>query len=767
MANSEDNTILENDGSAPEQICDLFESELRSGNRPEIEQFLLSTKIPERTTLLTRLVMIELRHRLLNGETPDLDEYYRRFPHDAKIIEKLSPYYRRIVEEIQQATSQTIIPPIPQGILGRYQLFGVLGSGSFGQVWHAWDPILKRSVAIKYFDPAKIRDQKIDYARHEAEIAAQLSHPNIVKTYDVVQDETGLYLILEYIDGFDLKTSLKNGQLGISQVIEICKTLAEALHYAHEQDVIHRDIKPSNILIDLRGTPHITDFGIATWVNAEATLTADKQVIGTATHMAPEQAQGKKVTPESDVYSLGLILYEMLTGELPFKGSVRELLFAHQFRDPKSPRSFDSKISRDLETVCLKALQKKRRDRYLSALEFAEDLQRCLKGVPVKARRVTRYEKFWRWIKQNPNLGATYGVTGVALAIACAMPVYFNQTVEDGTFQVQISTNPELGNCNLIAHRIDPLTGYPDKNETTSYLPQGRNPYRFQLKPGPYIIYAKSDQIFTEAQRFLPEQINTMPYSGSFLSFKQIEVDTIKWKPIFVSENLCADEMILIPGTKQFEFGIEGNQETPLHTHSVNSFYIQAEEYSIGDFRKITTSTPDYQKSETNQDTPLVATFSQAIGFAQESGGRLPTEYEFEYVARLFQMVQQNELEMIERIAAENDLKPAELINRLNRIQNIDDGPAEWVTGSVNAYRINAGTFETERSRNASSSSSFPIPNDNGRRILKGGIVSGTDEEVDIINTVKVKPENRTTLGYSEHQSGTSFRLAQSYSVDQ
>ncbi|HBN78303.1 MAG TPA: hypothetical protein DD473_21315, partial [Planctomycetaceae bacterium] len=113
MANSEDNTILENDGSAPEQICDLFESELRSGNRPEIEQFLLSTKIPERTTLLTRLVMIELRHRLLNGETPDLDEYYRRFPHDAKIIEKLSPYYGRIVEEIQQANSQTIIPPIP------------------------------------------------------------------------------------------------------------------------------------------------------------------------------------------------------------------------------------------------------------------------------------------------------------------------------------------------------------------------------------------------------------------------------------------------------------------------------------------------------------------------------------------------------------------------------------------------------------------------------------------------------------------------------
>jgi serine/threonine protein kinase len=488
-------------------ICDDFEMAWKRGETPALESFADRVEPAERPRLLRELIPIEVHYRRSRGEPiateliladhPDLrdelqavldpvretDERDRHFQltstrsaaganGQAAKLRLRCPDCHNAIELVPDTPLEEIHCPscgstfsLLSGCvdtrdaseprrLGQFELVERVGTGSFGTVWKARDTVLDRMVAIKIPRKAQLSVDEAEKFIREARSAAQLRHPNIVSVHEVGRGDGSIYIVSDFVHGVPLSEVLADRRLGKPEAVNLAIKIADALHHAHEAGVIHRDLKPSNIMIDDAGEPHLMDFGLAKREAAEATLTLDGVVLGTPAYMSPEQArgEGRDVDRRTDIYSLGTVLFQLLTGELPFRGTARMLLHKVINDEAPSPRSIDASVPKDLETICLKCLQKEPAGRYANAKEIAIDLNRFLRHEPINASAVGRREKLWRWCKRRPAVAAFTGtllLLLVVFAAAASVPA-----VHDAQKEYEV-TRPKVQLFVLQAHRSE------------------------------------------------------------------------------------------------------------------------------------------------------------------------------------------------------------------------------------------------------------------------------------------------------------------------
>jgi WD40 repeat protein/predicted Ser/Thr protein kinase len=322
--------------------------------------------------------------------------------------------------------------------LGDYDLLSPLGKGGMGVVYRARQRSLNRLVAVKVVRAGTLASaEQVRRFRNEAEVAAGLDHPRIVPVYEVGEEGEHLFFSMKLLEGGSLAELLDRYTRDPRGAVRLVVAVARAVDHAHRRGVLHRDLKPSNVLLDAESQPYVADFGLAKWADGRSDLTHTGTLLGTPSYMAPEQTASPSsagpaetsptaVTIAADVYGLGAVLYALLTGRPPFRGrSVLETLEQVRHAAVVPPRTLNGRVDRDLETVCLKCLEKEPSQRYRTAEELAEELERWLSGQPVKARRVSGLRHLWRWARRHPALAglstavaALFLVTLVTLAVS-------------------------------------------------------------------------------------------------------------------------------------------------------------------------------------------------------------------------------------------------------------------------------------------------------------------------------------------------------------
>jgi WD40 repeat protein/tetratricopeptide (TPR) repeat protein len=373
------------------------------------------------------------------GRPPDRDELLRQHPDlAAELIaffasqDEVAQLARGMAEPVTPAPpadAPTLglaeVPvPTPGTLLryfGDYELLEEIARGGMGVVFKARQISLNRVVALKMILVGPLAEaQDVQRFQIEAEAAASLDHPHIVPIYEVGQYQGQHYFSMKLVEGGSLSACMPRFHGDSRAAARLLRTVALAVHYAHQRGILHRDLKPSNILLGAKGEPHVTDFGLAKRVEGDSGLTQSGAIVGTPSYMAPEQARAeRRLSTAIDVYALGAILYEMLTGRPPFRAATAlDTVLQVLEQEPTPPHTLDARLDRDLETICLKCLEKDPGKRYGSAQALAEELDRWLQGEPILARPVGPTERLWRWCRRNPVLA---GLTAAVLLLLVAL----------------------------------------------------------------------------------------------------------------------------------------------------------------------------------------------------------------------------------------------------------------------------------------------------------------------------------------------------------
>ncbi|MGE0609242.1 MAG: protein kinase [Pirellulales bacterium] len=437
------------------QICRQFRQQWVAGRWPRIEAILEAEADTEaeldRDSLLRELLAIELQARQSRGDAPTIADYTGRFPNQLPILEEVfaahagTPQVAATVDfsfqpddtrapaadvETGAASAATQHGPTPHARqFGDYEILEEIARGGMGVVYRARQMRLNRMVALKMIKSGDLADtHEVQRFFAEAEAAARLEHPHIVPIYEIGEHQGQHFFSMKLVEGASLKARLAEGPMPAREAAELLKPLAAAVQFAHERGIVHRDLKPANVLLDRHGWPRVTDFGLAKQFGGDSELTKSGQVMGTPSYMPPEQAAGEigQIGPHSDVYSLGAILYCALTGRPPFQAaSVMETLQQVQNREPVAPRQLNPTVDRDLETICLKCLEKSPARRFPSAQALSEELDRFLQDLPIVSRRATPAERAVKWARRRPALAALAIVSGVAALAVTALGVGF------------------------------------------------------------------------------------------------------------------------------------------------------------------------------------------------------------------------------------------------------------------------------------------------------------------------------------------------------
>jgi len=399
-----------------ERFTGQWKQALGGGPRPTVDEFLTEASETDRTELRTILVRVEEE---LSGSVTTDDQtvdYSGRGAADTKL--NLSLTQDSFAETLDAPGAAAAESPPASG----YEILGELGRGGMGVVYKARQVALNRVVALKMvLSGAHASQHQLERFRTEAEAIARFQHPHIVQIYEVGERDGLPFFSLEHLPGGSLSDQIKREPQPADGAARIAAQLARGIQYAHDHGIAHRDLKPANILFDGDGVPKITDFGLAKKLEAgAASHTQSGTIVGSPSYMAPEQARGDvhDVGPSADVYSLGAILYEMLTGRPPFLGSsLVETLEQVRSKEPVPPRELVPKVPRDVETIALKCLQKEPAKRYGSAGELADDLDRFRAGKPILARPVSSMERAVRWCKRNPRIAGLTAAVVISLIV--------------------------------------------------------------------------------------------------------------------------------------------------------------------------------------------------------------------------------------------------------------------------------------------------------------------------------------------------------------